>query len=289
MSSQPIDATPLRAARSSRLPDGVCVQPRKFTFDDLDSVPQYWFGDNKLITHMENAFSMLIPPGERFFIRSVQNYEDRISDPDLKDLVRAFYQQEAFHTRAHIELNDSFKRFGVDVDREIAYADQVIAKMARRLPKKMQLGVTVFLEHLTATGAHMLFAEPAIAKMMDPELLRFWRWHAVEELEHKAVAFDVFEAVGGGYVLRVLSAIAAILFLAVPFNRIAQRMAKSDPRPLTDEMRSDASRINKKMMGPQLRMLAQYFKPGFHPWNFDDRAYLLSWYEETAGAVAEGA
>jgi hypothetical protein len=275
---------PFPAATSSCLPDGVVVQPRRFEFRDLKSVPQYWFSDNPIITHMENAFSILIPPGECFFIRSVRHFEHRVADPELKDLVRAFIQQEGLHTRAHNEFNQSLKQFGIDVEREIAYADRVMTSMQKRLPRKVQLGVTVFLEHLTATGAHMLFMEPLIAESMHPEMVRFWRWHAAEELEHKGVAFDVFRAVGGGYFLRIFSAIAALLLLAAPFNRIVRRMMKEDRQEITAAMRQSAREMNRKVMGPQLRMIAQYFKPGFHPWNCDDEKYLRQWYASAEGA-----
>lgn len=269
---------PFPAAESSRLPPGVAIQPRRFEFEDLESVPRDWFADNPIISHVENAFSILIPPGERFFIRSVRHYEERISDPELRDLICAFIQQEGLHTRAHNEFNDSLRRFGVDVDRETAYADRVLRSLERWLPRKIQLGATAFLEHLTATGAHVLFTEPAVAGSMHPEMLRFWRWHAVEELEHKAVAFDVFRAVGGGYLLRVFSALAALVLLAFPFDRIARRMLRDDPREVTPEMRERAAALNRKVLGPQLRMIAQYFKPGFHPWNFPDEKYLMEWY-----------
>lgn len=274
----------LPAAKSRRLPDGVSIQPRRFDFDGLERVPQYWLGGNPLLTHTENAFSILIPPGERFFIQSVQHYADRVTDPDLRDLIRAFIQQEALHTRAHNAFNASLARFGVDVEREVAYASRVMTRMEKLLPRKMQLAVTVFLEHLTATGAHVLFVEPAIGRAMHPEMLRFWRWHAVEEMEHKAVAFDLYREIGGGYVLRVVSAIAAILLLGLPFAKIARRMLGDDPDPITDAMREQARELNRKVMGPQLRMIAAYFEPGFHPWKCRDEAYLNEWYASSEAA-----
>lgn len=274
----------LPTARSSRLPAGVVVQPRKFAFEDLESVPQYWFAGNPIITHMENAFSILIPPGERFFIRSVRNYEDRATDPEMQGLIRAFVQQEGQHSSAHHEFNNSLKAFGIDVERERAYAARVMTSLEKILPKKMCLGATAFLEHLTAVGAHMLFQEPLITESMPEEMERFWRWHAAEELEHKAVAFDLFRLAGGGYVLRVLSAIAAICLLALPFNKVVRRMMKEDGTKVTPEMRAQARAINRKLAGPQLRMIAQYFKPSFHPWDFDDEKYLTAWYASVEGA-----
>jgi hypothetical protein len=271
--------TPFPAARSAA---GDFIQPRKFEFRDLDAVPQDWFAGNPIATHIENAFSLVIPPGERFFIRAVRNYADRIADPELADLARAFVQQEGLHMRAHNELNESFKRFGVDVDREIAYAEKVFAWIEKRVPKKIQLGMTAFLEHITATGAHTLFMEPIVAQSMHPEMLRFWRWHAVEELEHKAVAFDVFRKIGGGYFIRVVSAITAIVLLAWPFERIARRMINGDPRGASAEDRRRARALQRQTIPPQIRLIAQYFKPGFHPSDFDDRAHLEEWYASPA-------
>lgn len=275
---------PFPAATSSHLPDGVTIQPRTFEWHELESVPQYWFAGNPISTHVENAFSILIPPGERFFIRSVRHFEDRATDPEQEDLIRAFVQQEALHTRAHNEFNASLRAFGVDVDREVAYADRVMAAIEKILPKKMQLAATAFLEHLTATGAHVLFSAPVLAENMHPEMLRFWRWHAVEEMEHKAVAFDLYQQAGGGYFLRVVSAIAAIALLAVPFARIARRMLKDDPTEITEEMRRQTREINRMVMGPQLRMIGQYFKPGFHPWKCRDEKYLADWYASAESA-----
>jgi predicted metal-dependent hydrolase len=276
---------PFPAATSSRLPRGVAIQPRVFEWKDLESVPQYWFAGNPINTHMENAFSILIPPGELFFIRSVRHFEHCATDPEQKALIRAFVQQEVLHTRAHNEYNASLAAFGVDVEREITYADRVMERMGRVLPKKMQLAVTAFLEHLTATGAHTLFTQPVLAENMHPEMLRFWRWHAVEEMEHKAVAFDLYRDAGGGYLLRVWSAIAAILLLAVPFARIARRMLNDDPTEITDAMRRQTRDINRSVMAPQLRMLGEYFKPGFHPWKCRDARHISEWIEATEGAA----
>jgi hypothetical protein len=260
------------------------VQPRVFEWDDLESVPQYWFADNPINTHIENAFSIMIPPGELFFIHSVRHFEHCASDPEQKELIRAFVQQEVLHTRAHNEYNESLAAFGVDVEREVAYADRVMRAMGKYLPKKMQLAATVFLEHVTATGAHALFTLPVLAENMHPEMLRFWRWHAVEEMEHKAVAFDLYRDAGGGYLLRVFSAIVAILLLAYPLARIAGRMLKDDPTEVTDAMRRQTREINRSVMAPQLRMIGEYFKPGFHPWKCNDAQHISEWVEATGGA-----
>jgi len=266
------------AAEAERLPEGVSVQPRRFVFRELDEMPQYYIGGNPILTHFENAFSLLIPPGEIFFVRSVRHYQGRVTDPEFSGLIRAFAQQEGLHTNAHNEFNRSFARFGVDVDREVAYADRVMKSLGRWLPRKIQLGMTVFLEHLTAVGAHVLFAAPEVKEIMHPEAFRFWRWHAAEELEHKAVAFDLFKEVGGGYFMRMLSAWVAIVCLAGPMIRIARRMMRDDPTRITPEMREQARALQRNINRMQLPMLRAYFRPSFHPWQVHDEVHLQEWY-----------
>jgi len=278
--SPPETTEPPHRSHAPRVPEGVTLRIRRFEFSDLDAIPQYWMAGNALITHAENTFSLMIPPGERFFIQSVRRYARGVRDPELRELVRGFSGQEGVHMRAHEVFNDSFRRFGIDVDREVVHAERAIARLERYLPHKMQLGATVFLEHLTATGAHILFSEPVVAESMHPEALRFWRWHAVEELEHKAVAFDVFTSIGGGYLLRVLSAAAALALLAGPAFAMFRRMLRDDGVRVTAAMRREAQELNRKIAGPQLRLVAHYFKPGFHPWSIDDAAYIRRWYAQ---------
>ena len=94
-------------ARSRDFPDGVSMQPREYSFADLHAIPQHWNMDNPVLTHFENAFSIMIPPGERFFIDSVRHYEDRVTDDEGRELIRAFVQQEGLHGQAHDAFNAS--------------------------------------------------------------------------------------------------------------------------------------------------------------------------------------
>lgn len=268
----------MQAETGSKLANGVVIQPRKFEFRELESIPQYWFANNPLLTHFNNAFSLMIPPGEIFFIRSVRNYEQATRDPELKQAIRAFAAQEGYHTKAHHEFNASFAKFGVDVAWAERFSQQAIDRLERRLPKKLRLGATVFLEHLTATGAHMLLSEPKLAEQMHPEALRFWRWHAAEELEHKAVAFDLFREVGGGYFLRILSAVATLALLGGSFIRLARAMIRRDPTRITAAHHAQARELNRHMMRKQVKLFFAFFRPGFHPWKIDDQKYLAAWY-----------
>ena len=261
------------------------MQPREYSFEDLDAIPKYWNLDNPVLTHFENAFSIMIPPGERFFIDSVRAYEDRVTDDEGRALIEAFVRQEGLHGEAHDRFNASYERYGIDIARQEAYAAKVFRRARRWLPAKIQLGITVFSEHLTAVGAHTLLDAPEVEDEIDPQMLSFWRWHAAEELEHKSVAFDLFHRVGGGYATRMLSVLAAALFLAVPMVRITRALLREDPHQATAADRKQALAVQRRMGRRQLPLFLAYFKPGFHPWQIDDSGMLREWYRQ--GSLAQ--
>lgn len=261
------------------------MQPREYSFADLDAIPQYWNMNNPVLTHFENAFSIMIPPGERFFIDSVRHYEDRVIDDEGRELIRAFIQQEDLHGEAHDAFNSSYARFGIDVQKQQRYAARTFRNVRRWLPARIQLGITVFSEHLTAVGAHTLLTSDEAEDEMDPQMLDFWRWHAAEELEHKSVAFDLFRRVGGGYPTRMLSVLAAVVFLAVPMLRITRGMMQDDARRPTRAERTEAAAFQRRIMRRQFPLLLAYFRPTFHPWQIDDTAMLEQWYR--SGSLTE--
>lgn len=273
--------TPFPAAVSARLPKGVALLPRKPDFREFKNVPKYWFDNNPYITHAMNVFSVFIPDGERFFIQSINYFEGEVSDPELKKLISAFKQQEAIHFKAHEDFNNTLLGHGIDLDFMLRRARGSFSFLGKFTPKKVQLGITVFFEHLTATGAHLLLAVPAVGEKMDPYMLQFWQWHAVEEIEHKAVAFDIFENIGGGYLLRIFSAVLALLVLAIPFAGAVRPMIKKDGQLGNKEAAKGAMDfIRTENVGATfIKKFFAYFKPGFHPWQLDERDLLLHWIE----------
>src|SRR5690606_41942592 len=52
---------------------------------------------------------------------------------------------------------------------------------------------TCALEHFTAMLAETILEHPEMLEGMDERVLPLWLWHAVEESEHKSVAFDVYQ------------------------------------------------------------------------------------------------
>lgn len=177
-------------------------------------IPRHWHGAGAFATHLSDALSSTFPFGEAFFVRSVLAYRDRIDDPATQQRIRAFAAQEGQHSRLHDEHVALLLAAG---DRLIrgrnAFLDRILHLHNRYTPK-LSLAITAALEHLTAILARRLLRDDAAATdAMDPTMARLWRWHALEEAEHKSVAFDVLMRVAPGRARRVFAMVIATFFL----------------------------------------------------------------------------
>jgi predicted metal-dependent hydrolase len=248
-----------------------------------------WLDRSPEKTLFLNALSILFPPGERFFIAAVLANRDKVSDPRLKRDVKAFCQQEAYHTREHVAYNKALNAF-VDATKLERELTEYLEWVKKTLPEGGALLVTCALEHFTAIMAHALLEDPDYLKGALPDYERMWTWHALEECEHKAVAFDVFRATVRGpfreYRRILVMWLTTITFLqyigkhCVALMR-AQGLAKkpaSWAKLLWYVFGSPG--VLRRIIPPYLR----YYNPGFHPNDIDDREALartrtlvLSW------------
>jgi predicted metal-dependent hydrolase len=221
--------------------------------------------------------------GERFFIDSVRNYRDQITDPELKKAVTAFIGQEAMHGREHEEYNDFVAQAGIPLYAQEAFVARLLKAVQDYSPQSFQLAATVALEHLTAILGGGLLDLPEILEGADDGYKAIWNWHALEETEHKAVAFDVYQvAIGddsnlGAYALRSGTLVAAtgIFFaLMIPYYVHNVRIKGG----LTDLKGWRA--VAKHTWGKRgiFRNITKpwfdWFKPGFHPWDHDNSEQL---------------
>lgn len=182
------------------------------------AVPKHWHPAGRSVSIFFDNLSILFPEGERFFIRSVRRYAREVNDlkdAPLAEAMRSFAAQEGIHTREHIAYNDMLRAHGHPVDALERRVTWLLGR-GKRLPPRVQLAITVALEHFTANLGHLLLRDPRLLEGAHPSMARLWKWHAVEECEHKLVAHRVFERVGGTYRERFIGmAIAGTLLWAV--------------------------------------------------------------------------
>ncbi|MEC7118767.1 MAG: metal-dependent hydrolase [Pseudomonadota bacterium] len=184
---------------SNLAPAAIVVRRQQFSFDTL---PLYYFKDNPLLSHLLTALSLTFPTGERFFVHSVRQVRDQVTDPILQRDISAFIGQEAMHSHAHEDFNAFAASKGLDVQPVIDFENEKIEQVKHHLTAKQQLAVTCALEHFTAIIARYVLENPDFHNGLHPQAAKLWLWHALEETEHKAVAFDTYKAIFDDEIVR---------------------------------------------------------------------------------------
>ncbi|NUG52667.1 metal-dependent hydrolase, partial [Acinetobacter lactucae] len=169
-----------------------------------------------VVTSLFVVLSAMFPPGEMFFIESIRNVRNQIKDEKLLEDIRAFIAQEAFHSREHKTLNNHLIHSNYPEVIEIEAKTKARLDKLRKLSTVEQVAATVVMEHYTATLARLLLTDQLIKRKTTQESRNLWEWHALEELEHKSVAFDVLNAIGGNSSKNRKLALARVTKLIMP-------------------------------------------------------------------------
>ena len=280
-------------------PTPVPIQPReKLNFGLDGDLPRYWVHGDPFKSRFFDAMSTLFPVGERFFITSVRHYRERITDAHLQAEVRDFIRQEGQHTMVHTQFNNRLKEQGIDVDAILAkQEDLLFGRIAKHMPKVYCLAMTAALEHLTAMMCTTFFERRDLLQGCDPRVRAMYAWHAVEEVEHKAVAFDVYEKVAkGSYLLRALVMAQVTLGFPIQVALIMNRMLKADGFNFGQRTRLWLRGLwwfwkPGGLFPPALRYYFAYYRPGFHPWQLQEMPSYQTWattFERTGDPIAAG-
>ncbi len=257
---------------------------RKVNLPFDETIPRHWFGDNAVQTHIFNGLNLVFPDGERFFVRSVLDHADRISDPELRAQVKGFVGQEGWHAHEHERYFATMRGQGYRIDRFLRRFRKFSQWTTKYLPASFRLSVTAGAEHYTATLGAFALDNPRMQEA-HPVMRQLITWHAVEEIEHKAVAFDVLRAVNPSYALRIagfLFATVALLGWALSGTRMLLRqdgVSKAQAKAmLRDLERRDGGRMRRAIRDG----FRVYFRRDFHPNQIDDLDFAQARLEEIA-------
>lgn len=254
-----------RAGRS------ITVRAPRFALDG--AIPRAWLGGSPVATNVVNALSLIFPEGERFFIRSVKHYERAIADdPELAREVRGFFGQEGRHGHEHDRMNRMLEEHGYDIERFLAlYRPVAYEWIERACPPHLRLATTVALEHMTSTLAEVAFTTEVLDDA-HPVVRELLLWHATEEIEHKAVAFDVLARVDPRYSTRVAGfAIGALMLGSFWSIALAMLLEQERAMPTAHGPRRSERKFRRGVAQAHAIVRAavrDYFRRDFHP---DDR------------------
>lgn len=261
-------------------PTDLTIIPRDRRFGRDRMAARHWLNGDPIATAFFNALSITFPRGEAYFIDSVRAFRDGVPDR-LAAEIAAFTKQEVVHSREHLAFNRQVTDHGYDVSRLDADVVMVL-DLAKRRPPIVSLAATMALEHFTAILAHELLGDPRHLDGADAESAALWRWHAIEEIEHKGVAHDTWVHATRDWTCFKRWWVKSAMMLVVTRHFLHHRA-----RGMMDLLRQDSITgrrawggllgyalvrpgILRRVAGPWLG----YFLPGFHPWQVDDRALI---------------
>lgn len=288
----PLDVEP--AATSGKAvptPADLVITVRDQRFGREAKPGRWWLAGDPVATAWHTALSATFPRGEAMFIDAVKAHRDGVP-PKLEAEIRAFVKQEINHTREHIVFNKAAAEAGYDMDRIDRRLEELMTQIKQR-PPIVNLTATMALEHYTAMMAHEFLANPQHFAGGEPETVAMWRWHAIEEIEHKGVAFDTFRHATRDWSRWRRYKLKSAMMLVITQNFIRNRW--NDTLDLLEQDGLTGFRIKARLAwylfgtpGVLRRIVPAwfaYFMPGFHPWNHDDRALIAKADSEFPDAV----
>ncbi len=273
-----------RLQQAKDISASIDIPGRKMEFEfDLNDIPKYWYGDDVFKSTFMNALSCLFPEGERMFMDAVRDNQKKITDPQLLKQIKGFIKQEAIHGHEHAQYNDFLKKWNYPIDKIMSFEKKEKIWIKKWLPRKHRLAITCALEHFTAIMAHQILTNPEATEGMHPQFKEMWRWHAIEETEHKAVAFDVYQEAVGSYWLRVLTMIIITMFFCLRTSIIQAIFLWKDGKLFSPKVwwKGFQFYFLKPGLVPTIwRDYLDYFRRDFHPWMHDNRELLGQWEAE---------
>lgn len=256
------------------------ITPRNKSFKHSTETIDEWDRQDPMAAALYNALSVIFPLGEHFFVESVRHYLPRLDGKLLKETT-LFIQQESIHAREHTLFNQQVTRAGYDTSELEVCIQTNLARMVMR-SEIWRLGLTISLEHLSAVLAKQILSKPHHMKDAPALTRELWKWHAYEEIEHKAVTFDVYRLVTRDWHPLKQWAFRSLVFTEACF--LFGKVTLLNMRLLNKQKHGNWRTWMRKLPGFLLKSpglvrgmlggLIGFYRPGFHPWDQDDTHLL---------------
>ena len=263
-------------------PKAIGITVRRLQFNP-QAIRRHYFANSPVMSHLLTALSSTFPIGEQFFVHSVRNVRDNVQDENLQAQIAAFIGQEAMHSKAHAEFNAAWRSEDYNLDRFQAWLARK-DDYVKNLHPKIQLAITCAFEHFTALLGGYILRHPEVLATLDEDAAKLWVWHAIEEIEHRAVAFDVYQAVYGDEKIRRMIMRSVTTGFASLTLYSATRLFLQDKKKSLPKVGGNI--FGFYLLGKMFLQLAPeylaYFKTDFHPSEIDYTKLVIYWKQRLA-------
>ncbi|HEY1968356.1 MAG TPA: metal-dependent hydrolase [Pseudonocardia sp.] len=283
-------------------PDRVALRPRDVQFD-WSNLPVHWVPGDPFVTHLLNVLHLLLPEGERWFVDVFGQALPMIKDAQLAEDVRGFIGQEAMHAESHQGVLDHLSAHGLDAEPYVGQVRWLFRKAladrefsgpgaeGRRTEWLVErLAGVAAIEHFTAVLGDAILNSPGMDSAgTDPTMLDLLRWHGAEEVEHRAVAFDLYQHLDGRYTRRVRQMLIVAPAMLVLWVRGVSFLMWNDPTGPRRPRLRDALRLPRYGLPPLWRLMLTvlpYLRPGYHPSQHGSTSQAVAYLASSPAAAA---
>ncbi|RYH00133.1 MAG: metal-dependent hydrolase [Alphaproteobacteria bacterium] len=250
------------------LPMTESITPRRFVASLPPDIPKHWLPGNELVSSLLNAYTILVPANESFYIRTIQACLDHVEDDALRARCKRFVYQEAQHGSAHMRYWTNLDAQGYQFrDYEHAVDRYVFRVIERATPAWFRVSAVAAVEHINAYMAEEFLAQDILAAA-EPNVRDLMEWHFAEEIEHRSVAFDLLQAVEPSYIARIAGFGTTVVLFYGLMGTLAVRLLAQDGllwRRRTGRQLRDHLWSSHHMPRKTIRHVVDYLRPGFHP------------------------
>ena len=274
---------------------------RRMVRFDWSGTPLHWVPDDPFSTHMINVLHLLLPAGERWFIGVVNEAAPFVDDEELSEAIKPFVQQESWHAWAHAAVLEHLAEHGIDSAEFTSGLEKWFAKIGSprpNWPKPLQrwwlhrrLAEVAAIEHFTAVLGQWVIQNRGLDYAgADPTMLDLLRWHGAEEVEHRALVFDVFQDLSGSYLLRSAGMLFVAPSLLAWWLRGVRYLMAHDPTVDHKPTWRDWLRAAREYRVPGPWMLIattplRYLRPSHHPLREAPTDLALKYLEQSPAAA----
>lgn len=241
---------------------------RKPDFTFHEHFEKHWLGGSPFKTHFLNSLTLIFPTGEKYFIRSVKKVLNKVKSKTLIKQAHQFIKQEAQHSHEHEKFFKVLERQGYEISSLIKILDNLVTKNFEPFfSEEYNIAITSGLEHITSLLAEISLEENFL-KEAPQKLQDLFNWHAAEEIEHRAVAFDVLNEVDPKYDKRLIGILISYLFMSTYAGVATIHLLHQDKLLLKKETIKDFTSMfftDEKLFFKAISIFFRYLNPDFHP------------------------
>jgi predicted metal-dependent hydrolase len=168
---------------------------------DFSQAKIHWNPKEPEYAQLLNGLSSGFPLLEPFLIKVVRQARELAPEHMKKD-IDLFIAQEGRHFKQHAKFNQLLYDAGYDLDPVMKELQAGYERCLTKKSLKFNLGYCDGFETFGPMLSYFFFQHPPGMELMkdwDEPTVYLWMWHLCEEFEHRAVCYELYKALYGGY------------------------------------------------------------------------------------------